>query len=147
VSLPAHNAIKEDLLRLTSHTEVLMVFGLPATPAVSTLSSHVQASVSICRFQGIKHSMGFLKWIGFKTTKVSLPAHNVTREDSLTLTSGMKALMVFGLPATPAVSTPISPVKILLTSTTIKQTWNVLTLFVLALVQGVKGDGFTNIAI
>ena len=90
---------------------------------------------------------GMLEVIGCKTTKVSLPAHNAIKEDLLRLISGMKALMVFGLPATPAVSTPISPVKILLTSTTIKQTWNVLTLFVPALVQGVKGDGFTNMTI
>jgi hypothetical protein len=55
--------------------------------------------------------------------------------------------MVLVLDVTPVANTLPSPVKILLTSTTIKQTWNALTLFVLALVQGVKGDGFTNVTI
>jgi hypothetical protein len=45
------------------------------------------------------------------------------------------------------VSTLTFLVKLLLTSTTTKQTWNVLTPFVLALAQEVKGDGFTNMTI
>ena len=69
-----------------------------------------------------------------------MSAHNAIKEDLIRLISGMKALMVFGLPATPAVSTLTFLVKLLLTSTTTKQTWNVLTLFVLALAQGVKAE-------
>ncbi len=55
--------------------------------------------------------------------------------------------MVFVLNATPAVSTLISPVEILFTSTTTKQTWNALTLSALVSGQEVKGDGFTNTTI
>jgi len=56
----------------------------------------------------------------------------------------MEALMVFVLNATPAVSTPASPAKILLASTTTKQTWNALTPSAPVLGQEVKGDGFTD---
>jgi transcription elongation factor Elf1 len=68
-------------------------------------------------------------------------------QGSLTKAYFSHKVMVLVLDVTPVVNTLPSPVKILLTSTTIKQTWNALTLFVLALVQGVKGDGFINMTI